>query len=198
MVVIKPQEIKILCMPTHIPSQEKPEALCSGKNLHMHRHIHSVPLCARNTMEHEVSGFSAHYHFLRLFSTFGGCQETCPWKFRHLVEEKDDPSYSLRKKYWCYVWKLLDVAVSDFQRLWNPHFQFNSSCIFMQLLVFLMSPLCLSTLGSSSQRCELLGWMLFLHLGFGVSLVVLRSSFRLIHNIIYTFMYKPTLSPHIK
>lgn len=101
MVVIKPQEIKILCMPTHIPSQEKPEALCSGKNLHMHRHIHSVPLCARNTMEHEVSGFSAHYHFLRLSSTFGGCQETCPWKFRHLVEEKDYPSYSLRKKYWC-------------------------------------------------------------------------------------------------
>lgn len=198
MVVIKPQEIKILCMQTHVPSQEKPEALCSGKNLHMRRHIHCVPLCVRNTTEHKVSGFSAHYHLLRLSSTFGGFQETCPWKFRHLVEEKDDPSYSSRKKYWCSVWKLLDVAVSDCQRLWNPPFQFNSSFMFMQLLVFLMSPLCLSTLGSTSWHCELLGWMSFLHLCFGVSHVVLRSSFRWIHNIIYTFMYKPTLPPHIK
>lgn len=42
-------------MQTHIPRQEKPEALCSGKNLHMHRHIHSVPLCVRKGMEHKVS-----------------------------------------------------------------------------------------------------------------------------------------------
>lgn len=115
-----------------------------------------------------------------------------------LYKKKNDPSYSLRKKYWCYVWKLLDVAVSDYQRLWNPHFQFNSSLVFMHLLVFLMSPLCLSTLGSALWHWELLGWMLFLHLCFGVSHAPLRGSFRLIHNIIYTFMYKPTLSPHIK
>lgn len=103
MVVIKPQEIKILCMQTHIPSQEKPEALCSGENLHIHRHIHSVPLCVRNTMQHKSCGLSAHYHLVRLSSTSGGFQETCPWKFRHLVVEKDNPSSSLRKKYSCYV-----------------------------------------------------------------------------------------------
>lgn len=147
MVVIKPQEIKILCMQTHLPSQEKPEALRSGKNLHIHRPMHSVPLCVRNTVEHNFWGLSARYHLVRLPSTFGGFQDTCPLKFRHLVVEKDNPSYSLRKKYSCYVWKLLGVAVSDFQKLWNPHFQFISSCIFMQLLVFLMSLLCLSTLG---------------------------------------------------
>lgn len=185
-------------MQTHIPSQERAEALCSGKNLHMHRHIHSVPLCVRNTMEHTVCRFAARSQLLGLSSTSGGSQETCLWKFGHLVVEKDDPSYSLRKKYWCDVWKLLDGALSDYQRLWNPHFQFISSGIFMQLLVFLMSPLCLSTLGSTLWHCELLGWMLFLHSCFGVSHVVPRGTFRLIHNIIYTFMYKPTLFPHIK
>lgn len=196
MVVIKPQEIKILCMQTHIPSQEKPEALCSGENLHIHRHIHSVPLCVRNTMEHKACGLSAHSHLVRLSSTSGGFQETCPWKFRHLVVEKDNPSYSLRKKNSCYV--KASRCCCDYQRLWNPHFQFISCCIFMQLLVFLMNPLCLSTLGSTLWLCELLGWMLFLHLCFGVSHVVLRGSFRLIHTIIYTFIYKPVRFPHIK
>lgn len=201
MVVIKPHEIKILCMQTHIPSQEKPEALCSGK-ICIRVDIYSLyPFVLVTQCTQKVYRFSALYHLIRLSSTFGGFQESCRKKCKQFIEEEDGPSYSLRKKYsWFYVRKPFDDAVSHYQRLWKSYFQFKSSYIFMQSLIyfFLMSLLCLSTSGSTSWHCELLGWTLFLHLCFGFSLEVLRSHFKLIHKIIYIFMYKPMLSSHIK
>ena len=200
MVVIKPHEIKILCMQTHIPSQEKPDALCSGK-ICICIDIHTLyPFVLVTQCTQKVYRFSALYHLIRLSSIFGGFQGSyVEKKCKPLIEEEEDgPSYSLRKKYyWFYVWKPLDDAVSHCQRLWKPHFQFKSCYVFMQLLIFLTSLLCLSTSGATLWHCELLGWTLFLHLCFGFSHEVLRSHFKLIHNIIHTFMYKPILSPHI-
>lgn len=99
MVVIKPYEIKILCMQTHIPSHEKPEALCSGKICICIDIYTPYPFVLVTQCTQKIQVFSTVSSHSTLFNIWGLSGVICRKKCKQLIEgEEDGPSYSSRKK----------------------------------------------------------------------------------------------------
>lgn len=182
MVAIKPCEIKILCMQRHIPSQEKPRALCSGKICICLDTYTFYPFVLETVCTKRL--------WLIVFSTAAACQT-----LQHLGSSgvKENVSSSWKRtmapvppgKRNSGVWKLLVGVVSHYQRLQKPHFQFKLSYVFMHLLVFYI------TASEYLRHYFIELWALEIdivsgdrhHLCFGFSHEVLRSHFELIRNI---------------
>lgn len=100
MVAIKPCEIKILCMQRHIPSQEKPRALCSGKICICLDTYTFYPFVLEIVCTKRLQ--------LIVFSTAAACQTLqhlggfrSQRKCKLLMEEDDGSSSSWKKKQWC-------------------------------------------------------------------------------------------------